>query len=1017
MLAFACAFTMFAGAAFTDQADIEAAEAVDMLTALGVIDGYEDGSFQPNETVTRAEMAKMIYTIRNGGNATVTQYEGYKTPFADVENTGHWAKGYIAYCYANGIIDGKSATSFDPDATVTGTEAAKMALVLIGYDAERAGLEGSSWTTNTINLATQKDLFKDFSISITGGCDRQYAAQLLYNTLWACTVRWSSDAESYQDVVEYDHSDDGVTAKPLNVTVAKRYMGLEELVGTYHGNDKVTGVLEGRISVGWNTTALAPYTATYDLGLEWLGEEVKVLYKESKDGVEGLDVKDTVFGVYNTGETTVYNITKGDLQDAGANTANGKIKFGDKTYEVANLDAYATDYEAIITNFGAGTVDNNALDGTAGGIDTADAADWANYINDNLRVNSTDSIKFVCDDSGKINRAYVENWAYSKLISKTSDKVQLEGVGSRDLEDVTFEGDIEVDSLVAWADFYSTNETMIKAASTISGKVTAVRSDNEIQIDGNWYKASANAETLSDYRDDLQYTVGDSYEIVLDGDKYHVAGKVVEADTDFAMILKADRGLNDQVKLLLADGTEKTFIINSDSAIQYGDAVDTVDIDDTLGAATAVLVKYELVKEGTEVKMTAVSAMEDDAASAGPPAIDSTTHTFDKNTKVLTMYQDPTPAGEDVATKYIATDNAVAFVYVGGAQNKWKVYSANTISNFSATDNSKAQYSLDDGKVEAFALIGAAFPTGAGDATGYGYVTDVQYTENDGGDNIVNLTVWNGSEDYTIIVDGSTSPAAKGDFVKYPITTAAVGTGDVVKADDTTTTFTAVKVKEYDTDRNLVITTTGTYSVSGTIVNDVESVYKVDSDTQIIGVKTADKEGSSYNKITPFSKVSGQDYKNAYILSENDNGTQVIKAIFVDEDNKLVQSDGTIGGNAGAPFNVTAAADVTGAVNGQTLTVTTDKTRVIKDETITYTVTVSGNATADGKLTITAGTNSAVVVNGATVVSGDATAFDGSNVNFDTGEGNGAVIKFTVTADGNGAVGAPTLVFSPTHAA
>ena len=69
MLAFACAFTMFAGAAFTDQADIAVdSDAVDTLVALGVIDGYEDGSFQPEVTVTRAEMAKMIYVLRTGNS-------------------------------------------------------------------------------------------------------------------------------------------------------------------------------------------------------------------------------------------------------------------------------------------------------------------------------------------------------------------------------------------------------------------------------------------------------------------------------------------------------------------------------------------------------------------------------------------------------------------------------------------------------------------------------------------------------------------------------------------------------------------------------------------------------------------------------------------------------------------------------------------------------------------------------------------------------------------------------------
>ena len=101
MLAFACAFTMFAGAAFTDDADIKAADAVDMLTALGVIDGYDDGSFKPDATVTRAEAAKMIFTIRNDGNDDASAYETVTTSFKDIN--GHWAEGYVKYLQNSGI--------------------------------------------------------------------------------------------------------------------------------------------------------------------------------------------------------------------------------------------------------------------------------------------------------------------------------------------------------------------------------------------------------------------------------------------------------------------------------------------------------------------------------------------------------------------------------------------------------------------------------------------------------------------------------------------------------------------------------------------------------------------------------------------------------------------------------------------------------------------------------------------------------------------------------------------------
>src|SRR5699024_2536445 len=114
----------FAGAAFTDQADISQTEAVDMLTALGVIEGFPDGSFAPDATITRAQAAKMIYTIWNGGNADASAFEG-KSVFTDVYS-GHWAEGYINFCYTNGIINGLSATKFGPDDSVTGTQLAKM---------------------------------------------------------------------------------------------------------------------------------------------------------------------------------------------------------------------------------------------------------------------------------------------------------------------------------------------------------------------------------------------------------------------------------------------------------------------------------------------------------------------------------------------------------------------------------------------------------------------------------------------------------------------------------------------------------------------------------------------------------------------------------------------------------------------------------------------------------------------------------------------------------------------------
>ena len=183
---------MFAGAAFTDQADISDvnADAVELLTTLNIIQGDPDGSFAPEREVTRAEMAKMIYTIRNNGNDDASAYETVTTSFTDI--SGHWAEGYIKYLQNTGIVAGKSAYIFDPDSTVTTGEAMKMALVLAGYRADKAELTGSKWLNNTVSLATTVGMTKNVQSAIAGGCTRQDAAQILYNTLTdVYAVQWS----------------------------------------------------------------------------------------------------------------------------------------------------------------------------------------------------------------------------------------------------------------------------------------------------------------------------------------------------------------------------------------------------------------------------------------------------------------------------------------------------------------------------------------------------------------------------------------------------------------------------------------------------------------------------------------------------------------------------------------------------------------------------------------------------------------------------------------------------------
>ena len=105
-------------AAFTDDEDISYEEAVEVLSAIKVLEGFEDGSFQPEGTVTREQAAKIVAYVKLGktlADALVCE----KDPFSDVKAT-RWSAGYIAYCVEVGILNGYGDGTFGPTQSVTG---------------------------------------------------------------------------------------------------------------------------------------------------------------------------------------------------------------------------------------------------------------------------------------------------------------------------------------------------------------------------------------------------------------------------------------------------------------------------------------------------------------------------------------------------------------------------------------------------------------------------------------------------------------------------------------------------------------------------------------------------------------------------------------------------------------------------------------------------------------------------------------------------------------------------------
>ena len=215
--------TVSAGAKdFTDSSKIEYKEAVDVVSAAGIVEGYEDGAFNPQNTLTRGAAAKIICNLILGPT-TAGALVADTAPYSDVPTTNTFA-GYIAYCQKEGIISGYADGTFRPAATLTGYAFMKMLLGALGYDSDIEGYTGANWS-----IAVGK---RALGIGLDDGNDnfvgvnavtREEACLYAFNTLKATMVEY--DAKTTVSVEGAQVTVGGSEAKNVSQDGYKSYTG------------------------------------------------------------------------------------------------------------------------------------------------------------------------------------------------------------------------------------------------------------------------------------------------------------------------------------------------------------------------------------------------------------------------------------------------------------------------------------------------------------------------------------------------------------------------------------------------------------------------------------------------------------------------------------------------------------------------------------------------------------------------------------------------------------------------
>ena len=173
-----------AGAAFTDEDEFSAeyVTAAEVLTNIGVLKGYEDGSFQPQDTITRAETAALIYRMATGdvADAQTGIYTQMTNGFTDVPN-GKWFAGYVNFCANSQYILGMGDGTFGPQKNVTGYQTLAMILRAAGFDKD-GEFAGPDWEVKTASFAEKLGVLDDVkgTEDLGAPASRELVAQLLF---------------------------------------------------------------------------------------------------------------------------------------------------------------------------------------------------------------------------------------------------------------------------------------------------------------------------------------------------------------------------------------------------------------------------------------------------------------------------------------------------------------------------------------------------------------------------------------------------------------------------------------------------------------------------------------------------------------------------------------------------------------------------------------------------------------------------------------------------------------------
>ena len=309
------------------------AEAVAVLNGMGVFKGYEDGSFKPENKITRAEVATIIYRIYTkdvAKNDKSGLYASYNK-FTDMAGAG-WAAGYIGYCANAELVKGYPDGTFKPSGNVTGYEVLAMILRAVGYD-KNGEFTGADWALNVAKYAEQLKILENVAktTDLSAPATRELVSEILFRAINVPMVTYTA-AFGYQNVGLNGDTDNKLFKN--NVSLGKKNFDLEK---------KETADKFGRPTITWKYNTGDEETVIAVKPLATFTEPAKncEVYDES-----GL-AKDTKLDVYTNSAKKDGTYVIADNKDDSKQAMQGRLT---EVYKdrLVNVDTFLAEVEKAV---------------------------------------------------------------------------------------------------------------------------------------------------------------------------------------------------------------------------------------------------------------------------------------------------------------------------------------------------------------------------------------------------------------------------------------------------------------------------------------------------------------------------------------------------------------------------------------------------------------------------------------------------------------------------------------------